>query len=889
MSSSTLLPAKVLEVVDTLEPPGTPLTTPEVAAEFDCTHRTVYNKLEALVEDGPLETKKVGARGRVWWRPVSGEPEGTGNSNGPRERIRSHPVFDSEMVGVIVWGSNLAISDANDAFLEMSGLEYDEALGTSWRDLTPEEFFVNSKRHIEQVEETDSGVPYEKQYYHADGSRWWGLFESRKLDDEYVEFVIDVTERKRLKRELQTEKEQLDIAVENSPLVLFRMDTDLRYTWLKNPDPDFRDVDMLGKRDDELLPPEAAETLLAPKRTVLETGEAVREELTYELPSGEVTYDLTVSPVQDESGEVTGLTCAALDITERKKAEEKLKRTNQSLERLNSASADLIDAETDEIAARTAELTRDVLNVEYAGLWSYDDQTGEIDEYASYTADGVDVDAVNFPENFSEQVWQTFIGDETDIETDLVVPERRSAESTLESLVLVPLGRHGVVCVASTRTDTFDDRTIDLAETVAATVETAWDRAESEQELTRRNEELTRLDRLNALIRGIDQVLVEADTVETIDDAVCERLAESALYEFAWIGEYDAETRTVEPRAWAGVDSGYLDRLATRVPDSEANGSPFAGAVRTGELQVVVDVATDARAAPWREDTLERGGRSCLCIPLVYDDSVYGVLTVYGGTPQQEARDAEVLAELGRTIAYAIHAVETRDSLRTDAVYELTLQSTTAEPPLCRLSRTTDCVIEFEGQVPGVDGPTTVFFTVTGIDPDEFVTASEQSVAVDEIVRLDERDDGGLYKARLAEPTLAGLLIQQGASVCTLSIDAGTATAVVDLPDTKEVSTFLTTVRTPVPDLELLARRTRTRSLEADLTLQTTFEERLTPRQQEVLQLAYRSGFFESPRLQTGKELSEALDISQSTFNYHLRGAQRTLFELVFEPVQTAT
>jgi hypothetical protein len=248
-----------------------------------------------------------------------------------------------------------------------------------------------------------------------------------------------------------------------------------------------------------------------------------------------------------------------------------------------------------------------------------------------------------------------------------------------------------------------------------------------------------------------------------------------------------------------------------------------------------------------------------------------------------------VLAELGRTIGHAIHAVETRDSLRSDAVYELTLQSWDADTPLCRLSRTTDCVIDFEGQVHGADGLTTVFFTVNGIGPDEFVAASEGSIAIDDLTRLDERDDGVLYKVRLVEPTLAGLFIEEGGSVRSLSIDAGTATAVLDIPDTTAVSTFLTAVRRSVPDLELLTRQTRTRSSETDLTLRTTFEERLTPRQREVLQLAYRSGFFESPRLQTGKELSETLGLAQSTFNYHLRGAQRTLLELLFEPAEATT
>ncbi|CQR52108.1 MULTISPECIES: helix-turn-helix domain-containing protein [Haloferax] len=43
-----------------------------------------------------------------------------------------------------------------------------------------------------------------------------------------------------------------------------------------------------------------------------------------------------------------------------------------------------------------------------------------------------------------------------------------------------------------------------------------------------------------------------------------------------------------------------------------------------------------------------------------------------------------------------------------------------------------------------------------------------------------------------------------------------------------------------------------------------TLEDRLTPRQLEVLQTAYESGYFESPRAQTGTDLAAVLDISQA-------------------------
>ncbi|MDG5820663.1 PAS domain S-box protein [Natronococcus sp. A-GB7] len=153
MTTTTPELEDVVETVDTVGPPGTPVTTPEVADRFDCTQRTIYNRLETLVDDGVLQTKKAGASSRVWWRPVESDPPGSESSRG-REQVRSHSVFDSTMVGVIVWGDDMMITDANDAFLEMTGFEYKEVLGTSWRELTPEEFYQESKRHIEQVERT---------------------------------------------------------------------------------------------------------------------------------------------------------------------------------------------------------------------------------------------------------------------------------------------------------------------------------------------------------------------------------------------------------------------------------------------------------------------------------------------------------------------------------------------------------------------------------------------------------------------------------------------------------------------------------------------------------------------------------------------------------------
>lgn len=58
---------------------------------------------------------------------------------------------------------------------------------------------------------------------------------------------------------------------------------------------------------------------------------------------------------------------------------------------------------------------------------------------------------------------------------------------------------------------------------------------------------------------------------------------------------------------------------------------------------------------------------------------------------------------------------------------------------------------------------------------------------------------------------------------------------------------------------------------------------KLTGRQLEVLQTAYRMGYFDRPRGANGTEVAAELDIDPSTFSEHLASAQRKLFADVLE------
>jgi DNA-binding transcriptional ArsR family regulator len=83
-------PTTVLDVFDARDDRARPLTASDIVEELDIARRTAHNKLNALVERGVLETRKVGARGRVWWTPIYDTESGRESGETRREAGDDH-------------------------------------------------------------------------------------------------------------------------------------------------------------------------------------------------------------------------------------------------------------------------------------------------------------------------------------------------------------------------------------------------------------------------------------------------------------------------------------------------------------------------------------------------------------------------------------------------------------------------------------------------------------------------------------------------------------------------------------------------------------------------------------------------------------------------------
>jgi PAS domain S-box-containing protein len=122
------------------------------------------------------------------------------------------------------------------------------------------------------------------------------------------------------------------MAIRPTPVSVFNQDRELRMTWVYNPAAGYDGVNLVGKRDREIVErPEDAVPIEAIKLRAIETGEAQRAEVTAHLNGVARIYDMVVAPLRDAAGSITGITCATIDITDRKREMADLQRAHEAL------------------------------------------------------------------------------------------------------------------------------------------------------------------------------------------------------------------------------------------------------------------------------------------------------------------------------------------------------------------------------------------------------------------------------------------------------------------------------------------------------------------------------------------------------------------------------
>lgn len=567
-------------------------------------------------------------------------------------------------------------------------------------------------------------------------------------------------------------------------------------------------------------------------------------------------------------------------ISERHRLSDSLDRRDRSLSHLSQLTDQLRDANHDDVGQIAGEIMAEVVEPSFVSFRRFDSSEGELrTQFVQNGVRGVDVgDRI---EEIDDRTWDAFVeGDARPFAVD--------AETPLSGYLL-PVGRHGVFLVGSPETVPIAKADRHFLESVCGQAEAVLDQRSSESDLEEKNarlEEQTaylqRVDQINTIVREISQSLVDAATEEEIERDICTLLVQESCISFAWFASYEPSTETLHAKQMAGDDRGYLDALSTE--DDWARTEPTGRAAQSRTIDVAQHVYDDPPLTHWRKQALKREFQSAISLPICFDDSMYGVLSLYADTPEIFGNETvSILEELGDLVAHGINSIKRKRALVTRSVTELKVRVTETEMDLVGFVDDYDCRVEIDEIASTSQGGTRLFLTIHGATTSQIRTFATESPSIDEIEFLSEGNGVHSFELVVTDRCITVDLLNHNAVPQSMTVEDGVAQLILQLPREQNVREFMEMVKTKYPDAEFVGRVEREQSLQKLSSVETRLEEELTERQLEMLTLAYHSGYFERPRERTAKELADSLDVSPPTVTRHLREAERRVFSFVLD------
>lgn len=148
----------------------------------------------------------------------------------------------------------------------------------------------------------------------------------------------EIHERRRAEAELRDLTRRLNTLVEAIPDVLYFKDTEGRNLVFNEAAAEFfgaRSQNVVGKKDEEFMPPELAQKCRRSDEMALDQEGPVRVEERMEAADGRTLwFDTIKNRITDREGQVQGLVGVSRDVTERREMEEELRESRRRLSTL---------------------------------------------------------------------------------------------------------------------------------------------------------------------------------------------------------------------------------------------------------------------------------------------------------------------------------------------------------------------------------------------------------------------------------------------------------------------------------------------------------------------------------------------------------------------------
>ena len=780
--------------------------------------------------------------------------------------------------------------DVNATACEMLGYERDEMLDLTVPDISLK--FDSLAEYVDHIGNEDNQTINSMIHQHrrADGSTIPVEVSAKSVsigEDRYrIAIGRDISERLEREQELR----RMNRAVEASGHAIYLTDPDGTIEYVN---PAFEEVtgytkkEAIGANPRILNSGEMSDEYFEELWETVVSGEVWEEEVTNRRKNGTLyTAHQTIAPIFDRNQAIEGFVAIQTDITERKRQKSALAKRERILRELHSTTQEFIEADDEsDIFDGIVDALSNALDLSLFGVMEFDQDQGRLETRAVSSELAEIFRELPTLEPSDNPLWKVFRDGKSRMFSELAahwLPD--DIVESVTNLLVVPIGDFGLIYTTTTETESIEEEDIELIDLLAANAETVLNRMSRESQLSNVSQELSvqesRVDELEELIKVVETIqhrLAVSDTKEALEKAVCEELVATERIEFAWIGQPEIDDTQLSPAAWAGSDQGFLDAISM---DSGEGGLPSQRAAASRQTVSISNISTNVSRSSWAMEAISRGFRSTLSIPLLHNDVLYGVLTLYSN--EQEAYDSlyqNVFEDVASLFTQYLTIANKQFAEGGGHAIELEFRLSDRNYPLHLLAVNSGGTIEFETVLKSSEETVSILVTVGDGEPENVVEVATELASIAEAKLFGDSKNNKIHLV-LWRPFLATEVTPHGGRLISSIATPDGTSARINLPEGVSVRPLAESLAKRYQDIELIARR---ETPGGNNTEPVRTEEVLTDRQQEILKAAYHGGYYETPRGVTGQDLAESFDISNSVIHGHLQAAHKQIIERILD------
>ncbi|MBI3919050.1 MAG: GAF domain-containing protein [Betaproteobacteria bacterium] len=480
-----------------------------------------------------------------------------------------------------------------------------------------------------------------------------------------------------VQRELQEERQLLHNLMDSVPEAIFFKDTEHRYVRLNRAhaerlglnDPN----EVIGKTTHYHQSREFALERDAEEKELFASGVPMVDRVARaQTKSGEVHwYSTTKAPIKDRQGNIVGLVGISRDVTDQKRAEDRIRRLNRVYAVLSGINTLIVHArDRQKLFEESCRIAVEEGQFPFAWIGVLDPATQDVNAVARA---GKHAETLTWAKSSARDDTQRGRG-----AVGRAIRERRPVINNniaasgsggprreeilklgFQSIIALPLFEDqtviGTLTMYARESDFFDQEELKLLEELAGDISFAVETIAKQQKFEK-------LSRIRAVSSEINTAIVRIRDREALLRETCRIAVEAGKFQMVWVAALDPVKREVRPIAWDGFSAATA--LAVNWTAISSPGVMLGEVIQTRRLVVRNDIEAGSPVGLLRQEALRRGCRSTVCLPFLIGDTVVAAAILFAaGKGFFDEEEVALLNEVAGNISFALEHIEKEEKI----------------------------------------------------------------------------------------------------------------------------------------------------------------------------------------------------------------------------------